>query len=150
MGVERDIPALIAEIDQITRLFHQLRDVPPEVRDLFSLVENSRQLLSLVLLQFAQTKGAVLPEGEITSGAAFRRFRSRLLDLEVFLNPNGLLHQSGPQSYIRHAVPWHEPEIGTVRDFCLGFEPLIQRLDSDSQKLLAYLAYVPFYPIRPL
>lgn len=142
MGVDRDIPALIAEIDQLTRLFHQLRDVPPEVRDLFSLVENSRQLLSLVLLQLAQAKPALLPDGEVASGAVFRRFRSRLLDLEIFLNPNGVLHQSGPQSYIRHAIPWHESNIGSVRDFCQGFEPLIQRLDSDSQKLLSILAYV--------
>jgi hypothetical protein len=137
MGVERAIPDLIADIDNINRLFHQLRDAPQEVCDLFDLLGNSRQFLSLTATQL--TKRDFSSEGEVASGDSFRRFRSKLLDLELFLDPNSQLHQSGPKSLVRNACPWPPHDGDYVRDFCREFRARLLKLDSDCQSLLAVL-----------
>jgi hypothetical protein len=145
MGVDRAIPELIADIDHVNRLYRQLKDVPQEVCDLFNLLGNSRQFLSLTVTQL--TKRELPDESDVVSGEAFRRFRAKLLDLELFVDPTSQLHQSGPKSLVHNVVPWPVEDGDYVREFCREFRARLLQLDSDCQSLLAtLLSYVFLIP----
>jgi hypothetical protein len=137
MGVERTIPELIADIDHVNRLYRQLKDVPQEVCDLFDLLGNSRQFLSLTVTQLTKRE---LPDAtDVAAGEAFPRFRAKLLDLELFIDPTSQLHQSGPKSLVPSVVPWPVQDEEYVREFCRDFRARLMKLDSDCQSLLATL-----------
>jgi hypothetical protein len=139
MGVDRVLHDLIADIDQLNKLYHQLYDVPQEVQDLFDLLATSRQLLALSITQMAKASLQIDPSNEFFSGTPFNRFRSKLLDLELFLDPQYQLHQSGPRSEARNVVPWAVTDEGYVHATCQTFRNHLARLEEDCQNFFSLL-----------
>lgn len=139
MGVDRVLRDLIADIDQLNKLYRQIFNVPPEVQDLFTHLTNSRQVLALCLSQLAKTSLQIDHNSVFFTGKPFSRFRSRLLDLELFLDPQYELHQSGPQSEIRNASPWRERDNEQVQTICDAFQDHLARLEGDCQEFFSLL-----------
>jgi hypothetical protein len=139
MGVGRVLHDLIADIDQLNKLYRQLSNVPLEVQDLFDHLANSRQLLALSITQLAKGSFQIDPSNEFFSGKPFGRFRSKLLDLELFLDPQYQLHQSGPRSEARHVVPWVMTDDGYVHATCQTFQSHLLGLEKDCQTLFSLL-----------
>lgn len=139
MGVDRVLHDLIADIDQLYKLYRQLYNVPREVQDLFSSLASSRQLLALAITQLAKASLAIDPNNEFFSGKPFSRFRSKLLDLELFLDPRYQLHQSGPRSEARNVVPWAVTDADCVHETCQTFRNHLAKLDEDCQTFFSLL-----------
>lgn len=130
---------LIADIDQLNRLYRQLADVPQEVQELFAHLANSRQLLALSIAQLAKTKLQIDPSNRFFTGQPFGRFRAKLLDLELFLDPQYQLHQSGLKSEIRNATPWTVRDDEQVHAACETFQDHLARLERDCQDFFSLL-----------
>lgn len=139
MGVDRVLHDLIADIDQLNKLYRQLFNVPQEVQELFSYLANSRQLLALSITQLAKTNLQIDPSNEFFTGKPFSRFRSKLLDLELFLDPQYQLHQSGPRSEVRNATPWVVRGDEHVHATCETFQNHLARLERDCQDFFSLL-----------
>lgn len=130
---------LIADIDQLNKLYRQLYNVPQQVQELFNHLANSRQLLALSITQLAKTNLQIDASSDFFTGKPFSRFRSRLLDLELFLDPQYQLHQSGPWSEIRNATPWLARDDEHVHETCEIFQHDLARLERDCQEFLSLL-----------
>jgi hypothetical protein len=139
MGVDRVLHELIADIDQLNKLYRQLFNVPQEVKDLFNHLANSRQLLALSITQLAKASFQVDPSNEFFSGKPFSRFRSKLLDLELFLDPQYQLHQSGPRSEARNVVHWVVTDDVYVHATCQTFQGYLLELEKDCQNFFSLL-----------
>ncbi|KIW08655.1 uncharacterized protein PV09_00610 [Verruconis gallopava] len=139
MSVERAVNGLIVDIDQLTRLYLQLCDVPAAVQHLVHLLADVRSRLIIASRLLGKTAIEDLPKHELLSGNAFTAFRSRLLDFELFLDPEQFLHHSGAGSHNQRSVPWDACEHGDVHDFCMHFKEHILQLDSDAAALISFL-----------
>lgn len=139
MGVELVIRGLIADIDQLNKLYRQLHNVPHEVQKLFDLLANSRQLLALSIARLSNASSLIDPGNDAAACKLFSRFRSKLVDLELFLDPQYQLHQSGPRSELRNAVPWAVTDKHLIHDTCQTFQTHLSRLDNDCQTLFSFL-----------
>ncbi|QDS71015.1 hypothetical protein FKW77_007955 [Venturia effusa] len=139
MGVDRVLHDLIADIDQLSRLYRQLFNVPQQVQDLFNRLATSQQLLSLCLTQWASASLQIDPGNEFVTGKPFSRFRSKLLDLELFLDPQYELHQSGPRCEIQNASPWFVRDDEHVHATCELFQDHLARLERDCQDFSSLL-----------
>lgn len=143
MSVERAVNGLLTDIDQLTRLYLQLCHVPADVTGLIQLLADSRARLILAARLLAKITLEELPDNDILSGKSFSLFRSRLLDFELFLDPDQFLHRSGAGAQNEHSVRWDSCEHGDVQDFCVHFKESIFQLDSDTSTLINFLhAYV--------
>ncbi|TID26858.1 hypothetical protein E2P81_ATG01320 [Venturia nashicola] len=143
MGVDRALRDLIADIDQLSKLYRQLSNVPQQVQQLFTDLANARQLLCLSITQLAATTLEIDPSHDFFTGKPFSRFRATLLDLELFLDPHYQLHQSGPQSEIRNAIPWVVRDDEQTHATCEAFQHHLVRLERDCQDFFSLLQASP-------
>lgn len=139
MGVDRVLHDLIVDIDQLNKLYRQLSNVPREVQQLFTHLANSRQLLALSLAQLAKSNVQIDTSNNFSSGKPFSRFRSKLLDLELFLDPQYQLHQSGVRSEIPNATRWIVRDDEHVHATCETFQDDLARLEKDCQDFFSLL-----------
>jgi hypothetical protein len=140
MSVETAVSGLITDIDQLNRLYSQLFDVPDEVRELIRLLADSKARLILSSRLLAKTSlEEPSNDNDILTGKAFNHFRSCLLDLELFLDPEQWLHRSGAGAQNQHSVGWDSFEHGDTQDFCFHFKEHIFQLDSDCSTLITFL-----------
>jgi hypothetical protein len=139
MGVEKVFHDLIADLDQLNKLYRQLYNVPQEVQDLFDVLPHTRQLLALSIARLSKATHQIDPGNEYFSGKPFSRFHAKLLDLELFLDPQYQLHQSGPRSEARNVVPWAVTDDGYVHETCQTFRNHLSRLEEDCQTLFSFL-----------
>ncbi|KAE9972612.1 hypothetical protein BLS_003952 [Venturia inaequalis] len=143
MGVDRVLHDLIVDIDQLNKLYRQLSNVPREVQHLFTHLANSRQLLALSLAQLAKSNVQIDTSNKFSSGKPFSRFRSKLLDLELFLDPQYQLHQSGIRSEIPNATRWIVRDDEHVHATCETFQDDLARLEKDCQDFFSLLRASP-------
>ena len=139
MSVERAVNGTITDIDQLTRLYHQLSKVPAEVKDLVHFLVDIRSRLVLASRLLARISISELPQHEILSGQGFTAFRSRLLDFELFLDPEQFLHQSGAGAQNQHSVRWDSCQHGDSEDFCFHFKEHVVALQSETSSLITFL-----------
>lgn len=139
MSIERAVNGLITDIDQLTRLYLQLSHAPAEVQQLVHLLSDTRSRLIIAARLLAKTSLDDLPQHEILSGRTFTAFRSRLLDFELFLDPEQFLHHSGAGSENQHSVRWDSCEHGDSQDFCFHFKEHVLELDSETSTLITFL-----------
>ena len=139
MSVERAVNGAITDIDQLTRLYLQLTGVPPEVKELLHFLSDARSRLIFAARLLARTNIDDLPQHEIISGKSFQAFRSRLLDFELFLDPEQFLHHSGAGARNEHSVRWDSCEHGDSQDFCFHFKEHIVALDNETSVLIGLL-----------
>jgi hypothetical protein len=140
MSVETAVSGLITDVDQLNRLYSQLFDVPDEVQELIRLLADSKARLTLSSRLLAKTSlEESSNDNDILTGKAFNRFRSHLLDLELFLDPEQWLHRSGVGAQNQHSVRWDSFEHGDTQDFCFHFKEYIFQLDSDCSTLITFL-----------
>jgi hypothetical protein len=139
MSVERAVNGLITDVDQLTRLYLQLSGVPSEVKQLVHSLSDSRSRLIIAARLLAKISIEDLPQHEILSGRSFAAFRSRLLDFELFLDPEQFLHHSGVGSRNEHSVSWESCDHGDTQDFCFHFREHIVNLDNEASTLISFL-----------
>lgn len=139
MSVEKAVNGLITDVDELSRLYLQLRNIPPEVQELVHLLSDLRSRLFLAARILAKTNLDDLPQHELLSGQPFIAFRSKLLDFELFLDPEQFLHHSGAGAANQHSVPWESCEHGDSQDFCFHFKEHIFGLDSEISALINFI-----------
>jgi len=141
MALEFTLQGLVTDIDQLNRLYLQLRDVPEPVTAIFSQLEFSRGYLQVAAKQLAHcdvaTVLALSHDGSLTK--AFQTHRDELIDLEIFIDPLSVLQHSGPGSNARNIVPWAKSEYAVVQKNCRRFQQHILELNRRCDFLLASL-----------
>jgi hypothetical protein len=130
MRVARMVRSAVADVDQISNLYHQLCDVPTEVQEVFRQVDLARRrLLDVAALTAKHRIDGPLDEYVKT----LQQLGSRLMELELFIDPNQTLPRSGTQ----HLVCWpgqgsREPQLV---EFCHKFRSYLDQLKQDCDSL---------------
>jgi hypothetical protein len=144
MRVARVIRSAVTDVEQISNLYHQLCDVPAEVQELFHQVDSAhRRLLDVVALVVKH--GFDDPLDECVK--AFQQFRTRLMELELFIDPDQTLPRSGAGSDTQH----HWLGLGSrgpqLVESCEKFRGFLDELEQDCDSLVfriqRYVAFVP-------
>jgi hypothetical protein len=118
----------LTDVHQLCQTFHQLRDAPAEVQELFQTVDSIRRsLLNVASLVAKHHLSTHLNEHMDT----FRRFRNRLMELELFIDPDQILPRSGPGSYAQHAIQWYGLNPGDQQflEFCNECQTSLKELE---------------------
>src|SRR5262245_38777036 len=115
MTLALDVHSLVVDLDQVLLLHDQLAGLPVEVQQLFEHVKRTQS-------QLASLEQRV-PTGDtdVSNAQPFKDFRRRLLDLELFVDPQQQLPRSGPGSDIKQGVQWGVTDSSYVQTFCQTF-----------------------------
>jgi hypothetical protein len=138
------------DVHQICRVYRQLRDVPIKVRELFYLVESVRRSL-LNVMAFIVKHHFCTPLDEYVD--KFRRFRNRLMELELFIDPDQILPRSGPGSDAQHVVHWYGPNLGELQflEFCDDLQNYLKELEQGCDDLVFRIQrYVSWIALRDI
>ena len=139
MSVDLAVNGLITDLDQLNRVYLQLCKVPREVQDLFRSLAGLRSRLVISTQLLAQVDLDELPPNDILAGQPMATFRNRLLDLELLINPDQLLHHSGLGFDNQHSVRWDSFEHGDSHEFCIHFKEHILGIIDEVSALNAFL-----------
>ncbi|KAF2401615.1 hypothetical protein EJ06DRAFT_580899 [Trichodelitschia bisporula] len=124
------ITKLLEDIQHLDRLYGQLANVPQHVHDLFLDIVNCRSRLA----QLECDKSA------FAAVQPLKDFRKRLLDLELFIDPDQVLPRSGLGSALREVVPWLVTDMVHVQRFCDEYRGHVRELDAHCTRLEAGLS----------
>jgi hypothetical protein len=128
------IRSAIADVEQISNLYRQLCDVPAEVQELFRQVDSARRRLLDVMALIAKHCFDDPLEEYVT---AFQQFSTRLMELELFIDPNQMLPRSGPGSNTRNLIRW--PDVGSLgpqlAESCEKFRNCLDELEQGCESL---------------
>src|ERR1700761_5101833 len=124
------------DVDQPIRLFRQLLDVPPEVTQLFELVRAVHALLLNTKSTLAKQNVSVLFDDYVTR---FKSFRTTLLDLELFIDPDQTLPRSGPNSDDVGVVSWAGPRGVAAVEFYNSFQSKLKDMEACCTSLISAL-----------
>ena len=121
MSLQDTINGLITDLTHLKRIYLQLYEVPTEVQDLVHLLGGVRSRLTVAARLLATVDIDELTSCQHLSHQPFSTFRKRLLDLELFLDPEQFLHYSGRGAENQHSVPWSSCDHGDHESFCISF-----------------------------
>jgi hypothetical protein len=138
------------DVHQIYQIYRQLRDVPTKVRELFHLVDSVRRNLLNVMALVAKHHFST-PLDEYVD--AFRQFRNRLTELELFIDPDQILPRSGPGNDAQHVIHWYGPNLGELQflEFCDDLQNYLKELEQGCDDLVFRIKrYVSWNALREM
>ncbi|KAF2664731.1 hypothetical protein BT63DRAFT_96927 [Microthyrium microscopicum] len=143
MSLAGAVHSLIVDIDNLHRLFQQISGAPKEVELLFQRLNTTYSCLIELGGQLAARDISILFDRYVLS---LKKFRSNLLDLELYIDPQQILPRSGFGSRAENAVPWNGPEGPGMVEYCKNYEEKLLNLDDQCLEIL--LTFDPKYLIR--
>jgi hypothetical protein len=136
MSLAQVVNLVAVDVDQIIQLYHQLYDTPPEVRELFQLVETIYSTLRNTESIIAERNVSVLFDDYVSR---FKNFRNTLLDLELFIDPQQSLPRSGSGFNDRGVQPWTGPRDSDSIEFCNSFRKCLDDLNQSCSTLVSII-----------
>lgn len=136
------VRCLLLDIRLLERLYHQLFGVPNQVRHLFALIANCRAQLAELEHRLSNRSGL---EFDTTP---FIKFRKKLLDLQLFIDPDQILPQSGPESERHGVVEWKCADGEYIYNTCQKFEKHVRDVDDHCGVLAGILRSYVALPTR--
>ena len=137
MSLAHVVRAALTDIDALVRLYHQLRAVPREVSALFdgALAATHLRLRDLEAVAQGRSVGVRTVQDVRVIGSA----RGRLLDLELFIDPDQPLPRSGPGSGGEAVAAWGGETGAEAKAVCDRWMARIAGVDAACQRLIATL-----------
>jgi hypothetical protein len=137
MSLAHVVRAAITDIDSLVRLYRQLRAVPPDVSSLFEgdLAATHLRLRDLE----AVAQGCSVGVRTVQDVRVISAARGRLLDLELFIDPDQRLPRSGPGSGGEAVAAWGGETGAEARAVCEEWRARIKGVDAACQRLIAVL-----------
>ena len=139
MSLQDTINGLITDLIHLKRIYLQLYEVPKEVQDLVHLLGGVRSRLTVAARLLATVGLDDSASYQHLSTQPFSIFRKRLLDLELFLDPEQHLHYSGRGAENQHSVPWNACDHGDYRSFCMSYREHILSAGDAARALIDLL-----------
>jgi hypothetical protein len=137
MSLAHVVRAALTDIDALVRLYRQLRAVPVDVSNLFEHTLAAATLRLRELEAVAHGRGVsvrTVRDVRVISAA-----RGRLLDLELFIDPEQRLPRSGPGSLGEAGEAWSGGIGPQVRAVCEEWRERIAGVDAACQRLITEL-----------
>jgi hypothetical protein len=137
MSLAHVVRATLADIDALVRLYRQLRAVPHEVSALFegALAATHLRLRDLEGVAQGRSVGVRTVQDVRVIGSA----RGRLLDLELFIDPEQRLPRSGPGAAEEGTAAWAGATGADVTAVCEEWRARIGAVDAACLRLIKTL-----------
>jgi hypothetical protein len=141
MSLAHVVRATLADIDALVRLYRQLRGVPGDVVALFedAFAGTCLRLRDLEALSQGRSVGV----RTVQDVRVITVTRGKLLELELFVDPEQRLPRSGPGSRLEGAAVWSGKTGDEAAVVCNEWRARIRNVDGACQRLISALKYVP-------
>jgi hypothetical protein len=133
MSLARAVHSLVVDLDQLNCLYHQLKNVPNEVQQLFRDLDSLYGRLLDISGNLLRPKASELPDYYVQEIVKYRR---QLVDVELFIDPNQMVPRSGVGQNADHAFEWAGQEDVAVKEYCSRSSETIAVFDAVCKSLL--------------